>query len=96
MPTTTTTEVRRVEDRSRYELTVDGELLGVCDYEQQGNLLLFPHTEIAYHHRGQGLGEELVGRALEDVRARGEKVLPGCWFVAEYFELHPEQADLLA
>ncbi len=93
---TTTTEVRRAEERSRYELIVDCELLGVCDYEQQGNLLLLPHTEIAYQHRGQGLGEELLRGALEDVRARGQKVIAGCWFVAEYFELHPEQADLLA
>jgi predicted GNAT family acetyltransferase len=96
MPMTTTLEVRRADERSRYELVVDGELLGVCDYAERGNLVLFPHTEIAYEHRGKGLGEELVRRALEDVRARGQKVVPGCWFVAEYFELHPEEADLLA
>jgi uncharacterized protein len=89
-------DVRRDEARSRYELFVDGELLGVCDYAQRGDLLLFPHTEIAYEHRGQGLGEVLVRGALEDVRDRGQKVVPGCWFVAEYFELHPEEADLLA
>ena len=95
MPTTTM-EVRRDEARSRYELVVDDELIGVCDFAEHGQLVLFPHTEIAYEKRGQGFGEVLVRGALEDVRARGQKVVPGCWFVAEYFELHPEDADLLA
>jgi predicted GNAT family acetyltransferase len=95
MPTTTM-EVRRDEARSRYELIVDEEILGVCDYAEMGGLVLFPHTEIADEHRGQGLGEVLVHGALEDVRERDQKVLPGCWFVAEYFEVHPEEADVLA
>ena len=93
---TTTLEVRRVDERSRYELVADGEVLGVCDFSERGSLVLFPHTEIAYEHRGQGLGERLVEEAMEDVRARGQKVVPGCWFVAEWFELHPEARDLLA
>jgi predicted GNAT family acetyltransferase len=96
MPMATTLEVRRVDERSRYELVADGELLGVCDFSEQGNLVLFPHTEIAYEHRGQGYGERLVEEAMEDIRARGQKVVPGCWFVAEWFELHPEARDLLA
>ena len=95
MPTTTM-EVRRDEGRSRYELVVDDELIGVCDFAERGQLVLFPHTEIAYERRGQGFGEVLVRGALEEVRRRGQKVVPGCWFVAEYFELHPEEADLLA
>ncbi|HJR25557.1 MAG TPA: GNAT family N-acetyltransferase [Acidimicrobiales bacterium] len=96
MPTTMTLEVRRADERSRYELVADGELIGVCDFAERGSLVLFPHTEIAYDRRGQGYGEALVRGALEDVRSRGQKVVPGCWFVAEYFEVHPEEADLLA
>ena len=95
MPTSTM-DVRRDETRSRYELVVEGEVLGVCDYAERGDLLLFPHTEIDYEHRGKGLGEVLVRGALDDVRARGQKVVPGCWFVAEFFETHPDYADLLA
>ena len=95
MPTTTMV-VQRADERSRYELVDDGEVLGACDYVQRGDLLLFPHTEIDHRHRGQGLGELLVRGALEDVRSRGQKVVPGCWFVAEYFDQHPDDADLLA
>ena len=93
---TTTLEVRRAEDRSRYELVVDDQVLGVCDYAERGDLVLFPHTEIDAAHRGNGLGEVLVRKALDDVRQRGQKVVPGCWFVAEFFEQHPDYADLLA
>ena len=95
MPTTTM-EVRRADDRSRYELVADGEVLGVCDYADRGGLLLFPHTEIDHEHRGQGLGEVLVQEALDDVRSRGQKVVPGCWYVAEFFDTHPDYTDLLA
>jgi predicted GNAT family acetyltransferase len=30
------------------------------------------------------------------VRARGERIVPACWYVREYIEEHPERADLLA
>ncbi|HYF46983.1 MAG TPA: GNAT family N-acetyltransferase, partial [Acidimicrobiales bacterium] len=58
--------------------------------------LVFPHTEIARERRGQGLGEVLVRGALDDVRERGEVIVPACWFVAEFVRDHPEYADLVA
>ena len=89
------TEVRDAPDRSRYELRIDGELVGIADYREQDGALVFPHTEIDPGHRGQGLGDVLVQGALDDVRARGRKVVPACWFVREYVDRHPELADLL-
>ena len=90
------TEVRNAPDRSRYELRIDGQLVGIADYREQDGALVFPHTEIDSAHRGQGLGDVLVQGALDDVRARGQKVVPACWFVREYVERHPELADLVA
>jgi predicted N-acetyltransferase YhbS len=46
--------------------------------------------------RNQGLGAQLVRGALDDVRRKGAKVVPMCWFVAEFIEEHPEYADLRA
>lgn len=89
-----TTEVRRAEERSRYELLIDGELAGVADYRQQDDVLVFPHTEIDPSRRGQGLGAVLVQSALDDVRSQGRKVVPACWYVAEFLEQHPDYADL--
>jgi uncharacterized protein len=90
------TEVRDNPEKSRYELLEDGKLLGVADYRPMGETLAFPHTEIVPARRKQGLGEQLVKGALDDVRRKGAKVVPYCWFVAEVLEANPEYADLRA
>lgn len=100
------TEVRDNPAKSRYELIEDGKLLGVADYRPMGTAipgdppvpprLAFPHTEIVPPRRNQGLGHRLVKGALDDVRRKGAKVVPYCWFVAEFIEENPEYADLRA
>jgi uncharacterized protein len=90
------TEVRDNPEKFRYELYEDGKLLGVADYRPMGDTLAFPHTEIVPPRRNQGLGHQLVRGALDDVRRQGAKVVPSCWFVAEFIEENPEYADLRA
>ena len=90
------TEVRDNPEKSRYELLEDGRLLGVADYRAMDGTLAFPHTEIVPARRNQGLGAQLVKGALDDVRRKGAKVVPYCWFVAEFIEENPEYADLRA
>jgi hypothetical protein len=89
-------EVRNAQDRSRYELLVDGELVGVADYRIDGDRIVFPHTEITRAKRGQGLGALLVRGALDDVRTTGRDVVPLCWFVREFIEANEDYADLRA
>lgn len=88
--------MRNDEARSRYELVRDGQVLGIADYRIEGDEVVFPHTEIDPAHRGQGLGEVLVQGAMDHVRSTGRTVVPRCWFVVEFLELHPEYADLRA
>lgn len=88
------TEVTKNEERSRYEIAVDGELRGIADYVERGDVVVFPHTEIDPAMRGRGLGAVLVKAALDDVRPSGRSVAPHCWYVAEYIDLHPEYADM--
>ena len=85
-------------DRHQYRLLRDGEVVSIADYRPlaDGTTLVFHHTLTAPAHRGNGFAAELVGRALDDVRAGGHKVVPTCWFVEEYLGLHPEYADLRA
>ena len=89
-------EVRRNDADHRYELLVDGELVGVADFALDGPRVVMPHTEISPARRGQGLGEILVQGALDDIRSAGRTVVPACWFVAEFLDQHPEYADLRA
>jgi predicted GNAT family acetyltransferase len=89
------TEVRKNAERSRYELVVDAEVVGVADYRREGDTLVFPHTEVKSSLRGQGMGARLVQGALDDARAEGHRVVPRCWYVAEFIDANPEYQDLL-
>ncbi len=86
--------VRDAPEQQRYELVIDGEVAGFADYERRGDELVLPHTVIDPRRRGQGLGAVLVAGVLEDVRRRGLRVIPTCWYVAQYLRHHPELADL--
>jgi predicted GNAT family acetyltransferase len=89
-------EVRNNSEANRYELIIDGDVAGFADYRVNGDIVIFPHTVINPDLRGQGLGDVLVTGALEDVRKSGRRVVPACWFVAEFIDGHSEYRDLLA
>ena len=88
--------VENNRERSRYELRIGDDLVGVADYFIVDGRVVFPHTEIVPARRGLGLGERLVRYALEDVRRTGLRIEPRCWFVAEFIDLNPEFSDLVA
>lgn len=81
--------VYRDDPESRYEIRV-GDVLGgftVFLHDAHGRLV-FPHTEIDPAFRGRGLATTLVARAMEDVAARGETVVPRCPVVRKYLREH--------
>ena len=92
----TAPEYRHNPDKSRYEVLIDGRVVGLADYHVQGDVVVFPHTEVDPSLRGRGLAAELVRTALDDVRATGRTVVPSCWYVAQFIDEHPEYGDLLA
>ncbi|MGQ0830092.1 MAG: GNAT family N-acetyltransferase [Microthrixaceae bacterium] len=90
------THVRHDEDRSRYELVLDGEVVGVAEYYLNGDVLVFPYTQIEVAHRGNGLGAILVRAAMDDVRTTGRQVVPICWYVRDFLDTNADYADLRA
>ena len=90
------TTVRHNAAVSRYEICVDGRVVGFAGYRIAGDTVEFPHTEITPRLRGQGLGARLVGFALDDVGDSGRRVQPLCWYVAQYLREHPEYEHLRA
>jgi predicted GNAT family acetyltransferase len=91
-----TTSVEHNVERSRYELLIDGRLTGFANYQLRGDVIVFPHTEILGEMRGNGLGAVLVKAALDDVRGTGRRIVPACWYVAEFIDEHTEYRDLVA
>jgi predicted GNAT family acetyltransferase len=83
-------EVTDASDRERYELSLDGDVVGLTAYRARPGLIAFVHTEVDERVRGCGLGDRLIRFALEDARARGLAVLPFCPFVKAFIERHRE------
>jgi len=82
-------------ERSRYELRLGDEVVGVADYMREGDRLSFTHTGVDPHLRGQGLAGELIEFALRDARKSKVEVLPYCSYVSHYIAEHPEYLELV-
>jgi len=82
-------------DRKRYEATVDGKVAGFAEYLATESLTVFTHTEVEPAYEGHGIGSALARFALDDMRARGRRVLPVCPFITEWIGRHPDYADLV-
>jgi predicted GNAT family acetyltransferase len=63
--------------------------------ERTPGVVTITHTYTPSQHRGQGVAAIIVGRAIEDFRAGGKKVIPACWFARQQFDEHREWSDLL-
>lgn len=89
-------EVSDAPEQSRYELRLDGRLVGLAAYRRRDDRIAFTHTEVDESCSGRGYGTRLVAAALDDARRRGLAVVPLCWFVARFIRRHPEYEDLVA
>jgi predicted GNAT family acetyltransferase len=89
-------DVQHDEKANRYSAVVDG-YEAVCDYRPSADgVLTFTHTYVPPELRGRGIADELVRHALDDVLARGLKVIPSCWFVRAYIDRHAKYQETLA
>jgi uncharacterized protein len=89
-------EVLDVPEKSRYELRLDGRLIGLAAYRRRDRRIAFTHTEVDESCEGRGFGSRLVGVALEAALREDLEVVPLCSFVAHYIERHPEYESLVA
>lgn len=90
------TEFAHEPDASRYTMHLDGALVAVLEYRLNGSQISFNHTFTTPPHRGNGYAGELVDFAMDDVEKNTElSVVPMCWYVGDWFAIHPERAALL-
>lgn len=81
----------RAEDR--FELATDAGP-AIAAYQIDGDTITFTHTVVPDEVEGHGIGSQLIAGALAQVRAKGQKVVPQCPFVAAYLQRHPHAAEL--
>ena len=89
-----TAGVRDNPEQQRFEMDTSAGL-AVAEYRRDGDTLVIFHTEVPAALRGQGMGDKLVSGVLDDVRRRGLKIVPRCWFVREFIRDNPEYGDLI-
>jgi predicted GNAT family acetyltransferase len=82
-------------DEQRFEISVDGERVGLAEYLTDGERIVFTHTEVDPPEGRKGLGGRLVRFALDSARQRGLEVVPRCPFVRSFIQKHPEYLDLV-
>lgn len=91
-----TSSIEHQPDQHRYALTRDGRVVAVADYAINGNSISFHHTYTQPQYRNQGLAAEVVEFAMNDVEQHStRRVVPMCWYVADWFEAHPDRRHLL-
>ena len=88
-----TTEVHDRPDSHRYEITVDGAVVGFVTYRSAPGVLDLLHAEVDPGWSGRGLAGRLVAATLDDARRRGLDVLPHCPYVRHVIDEH--QAEYL-
>jgi predicted GNAT family acetyltransferase len=87
--------IRDRPERARFELDL-GAGVAFIDYVRRGTVLVLTHAEVPPELAGRGAGTRLVVAALEEVRRRGERVVPRCPFIARFIARNPGYEELLA
>jgi hypothetical protein len=90
------TTVQENAARHRFEVLVDGEVIGFAQYRADGDRLVLLHTEVDPAHRGGGVARQLAEQTLTALRDSGRSIVPQCSFFARYLREHPEYADVVA
>jgi predicted GNAT family acetyltransferase len=88
-------DIRHNVERHRFEATIGGRL-AVLDYQENGNRIVFTHTEVPSELRGQGFGGALAKVALDYAAQQQLQVIPACSFIAAYVARNSQYEHLLA
>jgi predicted GNAT family acetyltransferase len=65
-------------------------------YARAGSgIIEYYSTYVPPAERCRGLGGQLVEAAVQYARAGGLRIIPSCWYVAQWLREHPEHADLI-
>ncbi|MGJ8584097.1 MAG: GNAT family N-acetyltransferase [Marinosulfonomonas sp.] len=59
------------------------------------HMIIADHTEVPQELAGQGVGQALFFRMVEDARRDGVKIVPLCPFVKSRFAKFPETRDVV-
>ncbi|WP_236978856.1 GNAT family N-acetyltransferase [Membranihabitans maritimus] len=74
----------------------NGSEAGKLTYSKAGSTkIILDHTEVGPAFKGQGVGRQLVMKAIEYARGNQLKIIPLCPYAKSVFEKTPEIRDVL-
>lgn len=74
----------------------DGKIMAEMTYTWAGtDRIIIDHTQVDNSLKGQGIGKQLVTKAVEFARAKNIKIVPICPFAKRVLEQTPEFNDVL-
>jgi len=88
------TGIRDNTSASRFEMQTEWGL-AVLDYHDTLDAISLDHTGVPEGAAGKGVGARFVLGVLDDIRARGRKIVPRCPFVQAMLKKHPQYADMV-
>jgi predicted GNAT family acetyltransferase len=88
-------ELRNVQERSRYEMDEEG-LTAYADYRLQGDRLYVDYVFAPPALRGTGASGRLMAAVATDARDKGLKITPICGYAAAWLRRSDEFRDLVA
>lgn len=77
------------------DAVIDGATAGRAFYRVVEDRVVVTHTEVGDEHEGKGVGSAIARTLLDQIRAKGQQIVPLCPFFAAYIERHAEYADLV-
>ncbi|MFP7834318.1 GNAT family N-acetyltransferase [Marisediminicola sp. LYQ134] len=91
------TELIDETTHNRFVYRVDGEDVGVADYQRTPGVIHIVHTEVDAHRRGAGVGGDMVRAILDRIRDESsDTVGADCPFVRSWLDDHPDYLGLEA
>jgi uncharacterized protein len=85
-----TVEITNNEALSRWEVKLDGRVVGFAEYKSRPDRVTFTHTEVDPDYEGQGIGTRLARAALDGAIATGARITLYCPFIRAWVDRHPE------
>lgn len=84
------------EKRGFFKAVEDSKEAGVMTYTWAGpTKFIIDHTDVNPDFKGQGVGQQMVMKAIEYARANNLKIMPLCPFAKSVFDKNADLGDVL-
>jgi len=83
------------QEANQYEFNVGTHIAKIEYIKTKNGEIYLTHTEVPTTIEGQGIGSQLVEKALFDIDKKGLRLIPLCPFVAGYIKKHPDWKHLV-